>query len=159
MSTVLAPTSSESQDSHSVDIGQQLQAETTAVRLHIRWPGVRKTLSQQHKQQAANTFAADSDSVSVSKNLIDTSHPAFRAATAVRSSAVKYWKSSTLPYIEPGVRLLRREDVDSFEVYMTTVKGELAEAVTELGRHYDDLVQQAQQRLGNLFDRSDLQTT
>lgn len=142
-------------ESPSETVAQRLQAETTAVRLKIRWLGFRKTLSQAQTRQAAGTFDADIKSVSASKKLFDTSHPAFRAATAVKSQAIEYWKGHTLPYIEPGVRLLRRSDVPAFDVHMTTVRSELGEAVRELGVHYGELVDQARERLGNLFDSSD----
>ena len=145
----------DSQALESESVGQRLQAETTAVRLKIRWLGVRKTLSPDQTRQAAGTFDADIKSVSASKKLFDTSHPAFRAATAVKTQAVEYWKSHTLPYIEPGMRLLRRIDVPAFDVQLTSVRAELNDAVEELQRHYGELVDQARERLGNLFDPSD----
>ncbi|MCM2371881.1 hypothetical protein [Aporhodopirellula aestuarii] len=136
-------------------VGERLQSETTAVRMKIHWPGVRKTLSQDQNRQAAGTFAADTKSLSTSKKLFDTSHPAFRAATAVKSQASDYWKSMTLPYVEPGMRLIRRRDVASFDVHMTSVRAELAEAVEQIEKAYDELVDQARDRLGGLFDPSD----
>jgi len=142
-------------DNPLASVGERLQSETTAVRMKIHWPGVRKTLSQDQNRQAAGTFAADMKSLSTSKKLFDTSHPAFRAATAVKSQASEYWKSMTLPYIEPGMRLIRRSDVASFDVHMTSVRAELAEAVTQLEEAYDELVDQARERLGDLFDPAD----
>ncbi|WP_168564982.1 hypothetical protein [Crateriforma spongiae] len=133
----------------------RLQAETTAVRLRIRWPGTRKTLSRHHRQRAADTFAAQGDSVSVSKKLIDTGHPTFRATTAIRTQVVEYWKRTTLPYVEPGTRLLRRRDLTDFDTRMSAYRDELAAAVGELNRHYSDLIEGARQMLGDLFDRSD----
>jgi hypothetical protein len=162
MSTVIDSTVSETvteseTDTH-VSVGQRLQSETTAVRLKIRWMGVRKTLNQDQTRQAAGTFDADIKSVSASKKLLDTAHPAFRAATAVKSQAVEYWKAQTLPYVEPGMRLIRRSDVPAFDVHMTSVRAELAEAVEQLTRHYDELVEQARERLGDLFDVGDYAT-
>jgi len=136
-------------------VAERLQAETTAVRLRIRWPGVRKTLSQDQTRLAAGTFDADIKSVSASKKLLDTSHPAFRAATAVKTQAIDFWKRSTLPYIEPGVRLLRRQEIGAFDMQLTSVQAELADAVEQLEQHYGELVEQARQRLGNLFDAGD----
>ena len=142
-------------DDNDSSVGRRLQAETTAVRLRIRWPGVRKTLREEQKQRAASTFDAAADSVSVSKKLLDTAHPAFRAATAVKTQTVDYWKRMTLPYIEPGVRLLRRNETSAFDVQMTSACSELEEAVTELGSHYEELVDSARDRLGDLFDQDD----
>ena len=59
----------------------RLQARTTAVRLHIRWPGTRKTLSRDQTEQAAGAFDADSRSLSAAKRLFDTKHPAPSASS------------------------------------------------------------------------------
>ncbi|MCD0459081.1 hypothetical protein [Roseiconus lacunae] len=155
MSTILESPFSDTETNNKISTAEQLRSESAAVRLHIRWPGVRKSLSRQHQQRAANTFDAEIKSVSISKKLLDTRHPAFRAATAVRSQAVKYWKSNTLPYIEPGVRLLRRREMQTFELCMSSLRNDLADAVETLDGHYDELIDQARERLGDLFDRSD----
>ena len=102
LETTTEPRFNEAIDNPLATVGERLQTETTAVRMKIHWPGVRKTLSQDQNRQAAGTFAADTKSLSTSKKLFDTSHPAFRAATAVKSQASDYWKSVTLPYVEPG---------------------------------------------------------
>ncbi len=137
------------------DFAAQLRTDTAAVRLRVRWPGNRKTLTTDQKRRAAGTFDADSRSVSASKKLLDTAHPAMRAASAVRSQATEHFRRSTLPYVEPGVRLLRREDVPTFEVVMTTLRSELADAVEQVSRHRDELIDSAQLRLGGLFDPAD----
>jgi len=137
----------------------RLRAETTAVRLHIRWPGVRKSLDEVQKRRAADAFAADLKSLSAAKKLLDTSHPKFKAVSAIRSQAAAYWRGCSLPYIEPGVRLIRREDVTAFDVQMRTAQAELAEAVSQLDDCYGELVQQARERLGDLFDPADYPET
>ena len=135
--------------------GTRLQAETTAVRLHIRWPGTRKSLSRDQKHLAAGAFDADSRTLSAAKRLFDTSHPSFRAVSAIKTKAGSLWKGMTLPYIEPGVRLLRRGDVSEFDDRMNTIRSELTEAVKELDRCYSELVDQARAQLGHLFDPAD----
>lgn len=159
MSIVLEPTTDPrfepAMENPLASVSERLQSETTAVRMKIHWPGVRKTLSQDQNRQAAGTFAADTKSLSTSKKLFDTSHPAFRAATAVKSQASDFWRSMTLPYVEPGMRLIRRRDVASFDVQMTSVRAELAEAVEQIELAYDELVDQARVRLADLFDPAD----
>ena len=155
MSTMLDDPVTQNQNSH----GTRLQAETTAVRLHIRWPGTRKSLSRDQKQQAAGAFDADSRTLSAAKRLFDTSHPSFRAVSAIKTKAGALWKGMTLPYIEPGVRLLRRGDVSEFDDRMILIREELADAVEELDRCFAELVDQARTQLGNLFDLSDYATS
>jgi hypothetical protein len=135
--------------------GDRLQAETTAVRLHIRWPGIRKTLDDTQKQRAADAFEADLKSLSAAKKLLDTSHPKFKAVSKVRSQAVAYWRGVTLPYIEPGVRLIRRGDVSGYDAQMAIYSEELTAAVEQLDQCYGELIQQARTRLGDLFSPED----
>ena len=151
MSTTLDEPAPANQASH----GTRLQAGTTAVRLHIRWPGTRKSLSRDQKQQAAGAFDADSGTLSAAKRLFDTSHPSFRAVSAIKTKAGALWKGMTLPYIEPGLRLLRRDDISTFDDRMTNIQGELSEAVEELDRCFTELIDQARSQLGHLFDPSD----
>ena len=139
--------------------GGRLQAETTAVRLHIRWPGTRKSLNSDQRQQAAGAFDADSRTLSAAKRLFDTSHPSFRAVSAIKTQASSLWKGMSLPYVEPGVRLLRRSDISEFDERMSVIREELTESVEELDRCFTDLVDQSRTQLGHLFDPADYPAT
>ena len=156
MSTVLEqPTTDFQEPRQRLSAGEQLQSATTAIRLHVRWPGVRKTLSLNQRRLAAGAFNADSKVLSAAKKLLDTSHPAFRAVSAVKSKAVASWRDHTLPYVEPGVRLVRRNTVPSLESRLRETQSELVQTVIELDRCYGSLVEQARERLGELFDARD----
>lgn len=134
---------------------QRLRTTMAAIRLAFTWLGVRKTLSNEQKSQAADTFGAEREYLSAGKKLLDTSHPAFKNVTAVRSRIIQYWKGISLPYPESGVRLIRQDDIETLTVHLTTLKAELAEAVEELESHYTDLQRSARMRLGSLFDSAD----
>ena len=49
------------------------------------WLGVRKALSTEQKAQAAESFGAEGQFLSAAKKLLDTTHPAFRSVSSVRS--------------------------------------------------------------------------
>ena len=151
----MSTTIDEPQPSETASHGAKLKQSTTAVRFHVRWPGTRKSLNNSQKHQAACTFDADGKTLSAAKRLFDTSHPAFRAVSAIKTQAVSYWKGISLPYIEPGIRLLRRDEVSEFNQRMVSCQTDLSEAVTELDRCFDELVEQARQQLGDLFDSTD----
>ena len=133
----------------------RLRANMLATRVCITWLGVRKSLSANQKAQAADSFNAEGKFLSAGKKLLDTSHTAFKAVTAIRGRARSYWQGCTLPYPESGIRLLRHDAVDNFNEHMRSFQNELTEAVQELAVHYDSLVNDARLRLGDLFDRSD----
>ena len=79
-------------------------ASMAAVRVSFTWFGVRKSLSAQQKAEAADAFGAEGNYLSAGKKLFDTSHPAFRAVTAVRNRATSLWRGLSLPYPEAGIR-------------------------------------------------------
>ena len=138
---------------------QVLQATSAAVRVSFTWFGVRKTLTPTQKAQAAETFGAEGQYLSASKKLLDTALPAFRAVTSIRNRIVSYWRGMSLPYPEPGIRLIRQDRVETFHEKMTELRRELAEAVGELDRQLPLLRRAAQQRLGSLFDPADYPTS
>jgi hypothetical protein len=138
-----------------VAAGRRLRTTMAAVRVSLAWLGVRKALSREQKSQAADTFGAEGDFVSAGKKLLDTSHPAFKAVTAVRHRIVSLFKGMSLPYPEPGIRLIRQDDIATFNVQMTTLKADLAAAVEQLDDQYADLRSDARHRLGGLFNADD----
>lgn len=137
----------------------RLRVSMAAVRLAFTWLGVRRTLTRDQKAQAADAFGAEGNYLSAAKKLLDTSHPAFRAVNSVKHQAVAYWRSISLPYPEPGIRLIRQRDVDPFNSRLCSFQSELAEAVESLQHHYADLMSAARERLGKLFNAADYPET
>lgn len=143
----------------SISPGERLRDTMAAARVSTTWFGVRKTLSVEQKQQAADTFGAEGDFLSAGKKLLDTRHQAFKAVTSVRNRAISYWKGISLPFPEPGIRLIKQEDIVVFDVHLTTIRAELEGAVWTLNDHYSELKSAARTRLGSLFDSNDYPTS
>jgi hypothetical protein len=113
----------------------------------------------EQRAEAAEPFGAEADFLSAGKKLLDVGHPAFKAVTSVRNRARKFWASVSLPFPEPGVRLVRQDRIKQFATQMREFQEELTEAVENLDRHYTDLKTTARQRLGALFCPSDYPQT
>lgn len=137
----------------------RLRTLSAAVRVAFTWFGTRKTLTAEQKAEAADAFGAEGNYVSAAKKLFDTKHPAFKTVTAVRHRILGYWKGNSLPFPEPGIRLIRQDDLGPFNVQMTTLKAELDEAVAGLHEHYAELKAAARDRLGRLFNPADYPAT
>jgi hypothetical protein len=138
---------------------REMRQSMGAVKLSFSWLGTRRKLSDAQTTQAANSFDAAADLVSASKKLIDTSHPAYKAATAIKSQAMSYWRGMTLPYPQDGVRLIRQADVDSFEVKMREFKDQLAAAAANLQLEYETIKIAAREKLGQLYNPADYPPT
>ena len=134
---------------------RRLRSEMAACRVLFTWFGARKALSREQRAQAAAHFAADAPFLSAGKKLLDTAHPSWRAVVSARGAIVDAWRSMSLPFPEPGTRLIRRDRVEAFDAMMAGRRDELAEAVRELDRHYAELKADAAARLGDLFSAED----
>ena len=134
---------------------QRLRATMAAARVSVHWFGVRKSLTPQQTAQAAGAFGAEDRYLSAAKKLLDTGHPAFKSVTAIRNRLLGYWKGVSLPYPEPGVRLIRRDGIDEFVGRTTRFQTELNEAVAVLDAHYEELRQAARDKLGHLYNPAD----
>lgn len=141
------------------DPATRLRATMAAVKLSITWLGIRKTLSPEQRAQAAEGFGAAGEYLSAGKKLLDTRHPAFRAVTQVRHQVQADWRNATLPYPEPGIRLIRQQGITAFNDRLSALRAELQDAVAVLDDHYAELQSAARQRLGRLFNLSDYPTT
>ena len=133
----------------------RLQATMAAVRVSLRWLGVRKTLTREQKTQAAESFGAQGDFLSAGKKLLDTRHPAFQAVSAVRYQIGCYWKAVSLPFPEPGIRLIRQETLAAFDFQLKSLQGQMAEAVEQLNEVFSELKLAARERLGRLYNSAD----
>lgn len=142
-----------------IDVARQLRATMAAVRVSFTWFGTRKSLNADQKAQAAESFGAQGQFLSAGKKLLDSSHPAFKAVTAIRGRIVSHWKGISLPFPEPGLRLIRQTDVASFDRQMSAFRTELEEAVDTLNGHFDELRASARERLGSLYNPSDYPVT
>ena len=151
MSTIL----DEPNSSRDTTPAQRLRTSMAAVRVSLRWLGIRKSLTTDQKARAADTFGAEEAFLSAGKKLLDTRHPAFKAVTAVRNRLLSYAKSMSLPYPEPGIRLIRQDRIDEFDARMREFQDELDEAVRNLDEHYSELRMAARDRLGTLYNASD----
>jgi hypothetical protein len=139
----------------SSDVSTGLRSSMAAMRLSFAWFGTRKTLTSQQKAKAADAFDAEGKYLSAAKRLIDTSDPTFREVTSIKTQATAYFKGVSLPYPEPGIRLIRRADIDGINEKLGTFVAELGAAVGELDSHLDELKHEARDRLGSLYNEAD----
>jgi hypothetical protein len=134
---------------------QRLRRLAAAVRVHFTWWGVHRTLTAQQKEEVGLAHAADARFLTAGKKLVDVRHEAFRRLTSIKNRVTNYWRGLTLPFTEPGVRLLRQCDVEGFVRTMEESRQELVQAEADLNAAYPELRADARQRLGRLYNPAD----
>lgn len=136
-------------------IARRLRQEMCAVRLMKGKWGISKKLDAAQAVTLGEAFAADPKMLSGAKKLINSKHERYRDPCGTLSEATAYWKSTTIPYPEDGIRLIRRDRLEAFVAQMQTFKGELHEQAAQLDAEYQLLVEEARTRLGDLFNEAD----
>lgn len=137
------------------EAAQEMRASMGAVELSFTWMGTQRKLEDRQTKQAAESFHADVRNLRASKVLIDTKHPAYKAATTVRSQARQFLRGISLPYPQDGIRLIKLDDLERFEAQMLQFRARLNDAVATLREHYDAIKADARERLGALYNPAD----
>lgn len=134
---------------------QRLRRMAAAVRVHFTWWGTHRSLTHQQREEVGVACAADARLLTAGKRLIDTRHPAFRALTSLRSRISSYWRGISLPFTEPGMRLIRQADIEPFVHVLQGFREELQQAEADLNAVYGEVKGDARQRLGHLYNPND----
>jgi hypothetical protein len=134
---------------------QRLRRSAAAVRVSLHWWGTHRRLTSQQKEEVSAGYAADARFLTAGKRIIDVRHEAYRKLTGIRTRITNYWKGMTLPYTEPGVRLLKQGDVEVFHHALEGFRDELATAEAGLDAVYDEVKEDARKRLGRLYCEKD----
>lgn len=158
MATILEPEPDASLTSDTTagnDASKRLRHDFAACRLQFKWLGTSRTLSTEQKSQAAESFGAEGKSISAGKKLIDTRHDAYKALTALKSQATRYWKGNSLPYPESGIRLIKQGRIEDLDATFSDLREQLEAGVRMFAEQFAEVKEAARARLGSLFDASD----
>jgi hypothetical protein len=134
---------------------QRLRRSAAAVRVLLHWWGVHRALTAQQKEEFGAVTAADARFLTAGKKLVDTRHEAFRRLTSLRTRIANYWRGLSLPYVEPGLRLIRQADIPAFVHTLEGFRDELHAAEEQLHAVYEEVKVDASRRLGRLFNPAD----
>jgi hypothetical protein len=134
---------------------QRLRRAAAAVRVMLHWWGVHRALSPRQREELGTAADADSRFLTAGKKLIDVRHEAVRKLTSIKTRIGSYWRGVSLPYVEPGVRLIRQSDIPAFVHTMDGFRDELTRAEADLNAVYDQVQADARRRLGRLYNPAD----
>jgi hypothetical protein len=136
-----------------------LREQFAAVKLRTKWWGVTKAVDDYSRRQMANAVGADEKEVHAKKYLVDTKCPQYKGCTTVRSQAKSWLKEITLPYPDDGIRLLRRDNLQTFANKMAGFTAALDQAVAALQDAYWDIRQERKTALAGMFREGDYPLT
>jgi len=139
-------------------LGQQLKAITVGCRLTTSTVSLRKSLTSPQREILADAFGAELQSVRGAREVVRRSHRLVKAITRELGNARTYWMDYTVAF-ERGVRLIRRDRIDKMNREMGEIQSQLDVAVDWLVAGWAEIVDDARERLGTLFDASDYAVT
>jgi hypothetical protein len=130
----------------------QLKASTTATRVTFHWLGMTCRMEEEHKNKMTQAVDAESDSVNITKRLYNSKLSCLKEVSKIKNQIKEYWERVTLPYVEPGVRLLKRASLTEFHTKMTELSEALNTAAQQVQTQRDIILNDAKQRLNGAFN-------
>lgn len=132
-----------------------LMEALAGTKVQFKWLGTQKSLTDEEKEDMARSKGVSADMLRLGKSLLNTKNEHYRALTKIQSRVKDYWHSNTLPWVDPGIRLLKRTDLQTFTETMDHFSLDLEAAAQTFGEHYEEVLQEARSMLGPLWHRSD----
>lgn len=134
---------------------ESLKAQTMGMRLSWNWLGTRKTLDPAQTHQIATNFQADPKRIRATKQLLDSKHKAIKDLTKLKGEVTEFVKAHSLPFPEDGIRLIKRNELASFQAYLSEQQAKLAALVEAANEALPTIIEEARQRLGELYNPTD----
>ncbi len=133
-----------------------LRAQFGGIGIHFKWMGTSVRASNFEKADLAMALGANVNAIKLDKLLIDTGNKDYKRLTKIRSQLRNRWVEETLPYVETGVRLMAKGRLDSFvSDEFEPRRTALMVAVEGLADKWQQIVEEAPQRLGKLYNSND----
>ena len=148
----------ETQKQAARDFASELRSDVIAVEFSRQQIPRSKTMTQRHKDEVAEHFQASKQSVTGSKKLYPSSQPQIKRINAVLTEARRTWERMTIGY-RKGVRLLRKDMLESFIAEFDSHQCELDEALSDADNKHDDIIEESRSWIREeLFDINDYPT-
>ncbi len=140
----------------SIKSASDLREKFGGVALGFKWLGIEKKAEFQEVSEVASLLNATTNAVKVQKVLIDTKDPSYKKLTSLKNKLRSLWIDNTLPWIEPGVRLMHKGLIEGFQKeQFEPLKLAMGAAVEQLAARWDEVLAEAPGRLGKLFNPDD----
>ena len=133
----------------------KLESSVIGCSLSTHWWGITRKADVAIINNVADSLGTNKKFLKIEKRLIDPKNLHYRALLETKSALVGVWKDLTLPYTEPGTRLLRKDLVEKFESHMSGFKAEMEARVVDLANNYQQLKSESRTSLGNLYKDED----
>jgi len=126
-----------------------LQKKAMLVTLHIRAPG-NSRLDKNVTDTANRHYQASDDAGKYSKQLLDRS--VLKPIRDIDTATRKYHYANTSPWLDDGTRLLASKHYLEYTKAMRDFRNQRDAAITEFMTNYPDHINEAKQRLGNMYN-------
>lgn len=137
--------------------GEKLRKVTIGVRLRTSGGTSRsKTLDKADKEVMATAAGMTADGLSgAAKKLFSPKVEAIKALNEAIGAVNKYHASMTRPYVEDGVRLLPKDDIERYTTRITELMERVTQRTVDLEKKRASVLEDARRRLKDKYDPRD----
>lgn len=131
-----------------------LQKEFVGCVLKSQFLGCSRVVTEDQQKRIADLFSANEDSVRSTREIVLRSHPLVLAVRKPIRRAKRIWHDNTIKF-EDGVRLVRKKRIPWMREEVAKCKVELETATQALVAGWQTIIQDARDRLVDLFEATD----
>lgn len=123
--------------------------------LSISWWGIHRRAGDEASSILAANLGTDPKYLKINKQLINSKNIYYRQLLSIKNKIMIAWKNCTLPYVEPGVRLIGKNQISEFDDTMIELKEEFKIKTQELENNYTSIKEEGKQALKTLYNEND----
>ena len=123
-----------------------------ATKVAFSWYGSRRAIESHHQLHLSSSVHADPAAIRTTKQLYNPKLAPLQEINAFRHQIRSHWESISTPYPEPGIRLILKENTETFTTTMHDYQIQLTQLACKVQSHRDDILSDAILRLGDLYN-------
>lgn len=140
--------------------GKDFKNVAVAARLSWTKLGTKKAIKGEVKQEISEFLQTNKGATGSTKYLFDPKTDEIKKIDSLKNETDKYWKDHTYQYMEPGVRLTRKDQWLSVKSQMEEYRKQIKEAEKKLQENREVVLQKSREFLGEkLYNESDYPAT
>ena len=136
-------------------MSQNVLTTHIGVRVRFKWLGTKRKIAHEVLESFAESYSSDPSVLIVEKQVLPTSNKQYKQIVSIRNAIRRDWIRMSLPCMDSGVRLIRKEDSEKFQTVMHGHRAAFIQAVEALDAEWPSIQAEMREKLGSLYTEGD----
>jgi len=140
-------------------VAESFRDRCAGITVGFKWLGITRRVKGQFRERFLEETEADASGVEIDSKILNPKNEHLCRLTSIKSQAVTYYRDNTLPYVEKGKRLCRKDRYLEIRDRLLAYRDEIKQAEAEMEANRDAVLEDARQFRKKLFNASEYPAT